>query len=83
MFRTLQGMTASLLPAAPSLAALRPDAREAVMRAAVTATAPLPGSPQERTWRTACLGAALLDVLARVKTGSASGHETSTSGGPR
>jgi DNA-binding FadR family transcriptional regulator len=83
LFRTLQGMTAALLPAAPSLTALSPEAREAVLRAAVTATAPLPGSPQERTWRTACLGAALLDVLARVRTGNASGRETSTWGGPR
>ncbi|NYV72813.1 GntR family transcriptional regulator [Streptomyces sp. UH6] len=74
VFRTLQRTTAGLLSAATPLTDLDRETQTAVRRAAATAIAPLPASPQERTWRTACLGAALLDVLARVEPDKITGQ---------
>ncbi|MET8577275.1 hypothetical protein [Streptomyces sp. NPDC005012] len=64
VFESLQAMASGLLPEMTlSLSQQEQETRAVILRAAATAVAPWPGSPRGQTWRTACLGAALLEVF--------------------
>lgn len=64
VFRMLQAMASHFLTTGAYMVPQNAEAYSTLRRAAATATAPWPDSPHSQAWRTACLGVALLDVLA-------------------
>ncbi|MFJ5938603.1 hypothetical protein [Streptomyces sp. NPDC093071] len=70
VFRTLITAAAYGIPRVVELYPSAPDAdvRTVLRRTAITALADLPADPLEHLWRTACLAAAVLQVLVLVET---------------
>lgn len=78
----LQAMTGRYFAERTRMGLRSEDACSTLRRAAATAIAPWPASAHAQTWRTACLGAALLDVLALVDGGEGRPRPSAAASGP-